>query len=274
MKNLKTFQAVLANNLTLVAAAGMAIGTITLCCGFYCEEGCTPSITITDPNDNNAVCSGTVFERVLTTCDDWDDLVQVFNSLVSPPTTLEWWNIQEGTLFWEDWDGGNYAAHLANGINKLTATTAGCGKTSSEVDVPSNGGSGLFEQTSVTKDCSICGADVNFDFCCLIQGNIYYWIENIKTGSCHGSPCAAKHPYMSWQQDQGLLCCTVVDSAQAEYCAGSIENDVDCTCTQHWRIVDFTTGSYRESDTTRHYLEYKSSQTLSITVDGITVNCP
>jgi hypothetical protein len=137
MKTFKIFQAALANNLTLAAVSGMGIATITLCCAYCNTENCSPTVTLVP--DNNPACENSVGVTVFTTCDDESDIIEVNNPLDPPQTTLPYDQIEEGTvLLWY----GNVP--LAAGINTLTAytdSTNGCGLASSEVDVPSNGGS-------------------------------------------------------------------------------------------------------------------------------------
>lgn len=167
MKTVKTFQAALENNQTLVAVAVMGICTITLCCGdsYFCEEECDSNITITQPDNGSAVCADSVTEQALTYCDDEYDLVQMYNSK-APSATLYYDQIQEGHLFWNTND-----APLAAGDNKLVATGAGCGVISSVVDVPSNGGSGYgwwFYMTD--ENATPCGFDYNVVAICFPDG--------------------------------------------------------------------------------------------------------
>ncbi len=131
MKTIKTFQTVLANNLTLVAAAGLAIGTITFCSAWCYNENCTPGITI-DPQPRHVCGSSSVGVYAEAYCDDDFDTVTVDPG--SYPLT---WS---GGYFNPTWWNGSVG--LARGLNKLKGHAADCPSESSEVDVACNGGNG------------------------------------------------------------------------------------------------------------------------------------
>jgi hypothetical protein len=266
MKNLKTFQAAFANNLTLVAAAGMAVGTIALRCGWSCyTENCSPSATL--GVDENPVCdANSVGVNAITSCDDQYDNVKVINSLQSP-TQLNYNQMEEGQQLWYG------TVPLATGLNKLKATAAECEQVSSEVDVPCNGGSGYgwdLERQSTQPPSGECGLVYYIYVTCLPDGNYEAWEDHSNDNPCNNNiyteESAPLYPIVS---SQGLT--TWGDKNVAD-CPPYQPDDIQCSSinTKNWVLHSRVSNAFYNGPEETVSYTYATS-TPSLTVENSVV---
>jgi hypothetical protein len=193
MKNVNKYQAAVANNLVLIAAAFIGLCVVMLCsaaCYNTQESPCDVQCTLS-PGEN-PVCDGTsVAVTVLTTCDDNDDIVTVSPGSVN----LGWETSGSGINFWTN------TVQLAVGINYLQAYASDCDKESSVVTVACNGGSGNGPTYVVTgnEPSPLCGFKYNVTFLCLPDSrNPYKIYEAHDVVDPYTDPCLGRVLFNSY----------------------------------------------------------------------------